>query len=80
VVIMEVLALHRPVVSTYVAGIPELVQTAFAAGRSGRSVPALADAMADVLRASANNWPLGELRSGRTSATQRGDGSAELGG
>lgn len=53
VVIMEALALHRPVVSTYVAGIPELVQD----GVCGRlvpagSVPALADAMADVLRAS----------------------------
>ena len=53
VVIMEALALHRPVVSTYVAGIPELVQD----GVCGRLVPAgsvaaLADAMQDVLSAS----------------------------
>lgn len=53
VVIMEALALHRPVVSTYVAGIPELVQD----GVCGRLVPAgsvaaLADAMQGVLRAS----------------------------
>ena len=36
VVIMEALALHRPVVSTYVAGIPELVED----GVCGRLVPA----------------------------------------
>ncbi|MBA4017136.1 MAG: colanic acid biosynthesis glycosyltransferase WcaL [Pirellula sp.] len=53
VVIMEALALHRPVVSTYVAGIPELVED----GVCGKlvpagSVPALADAMEAVLRAS----------------------------
>lgn len=50
VVIMEALAMGRPVVSTYVAGIPELVQT----GISGWLVPAgsvaaLADAVAEVL-------------------------------
>ncbi|MGC3971370.1 MAG: glycosyltransferase family 4 protein [Pirellulales bacterium] len=52
VVIMEALALHRPVISTYVAGIPELV----ADGVCGRLVPAgaveaLADAMDEVLLA-----------------------------
>jgi glycosyltransferase involved in cell wall biosynthesis len=46
VVIMEALALHRPVISTTIAGIPELVRT----GESGWLVPAgsindLADAM-----------------------------------
>ena len=53
VVIMEAMALRRPVLSTYVAGIPELVQP----GRTGWLVPAgdvllLADAMAAVLDAS----------------------------
>ncbi len=52
VVIMEALALHRPVVSTYVAGIPELVTDDVC----GRLVPAgavepLAEAMRDVLEA-----------------------------
>jgi glycosyltransferase involved in cell wall biosynthesis len=50
VVIMEALALGRPVVSTYVAGIPELVQP----GVNGWLVPAgnaaaLADALAEAL-------------------------------
>ncbi len=53
VVIMESLALHRPVISTYVAGIPELVVP----GECGWLVPAgnvesLADAMVEVLEAS----------------------------
>ena len=53
VVIMEALALGRPVISTYVAGIPELVQT----GKSGWLVPAsdevaLAEAMSEALTAS----------------------------
>jgi colanic acid/amylovoran biosynthesis glycosyltransferase len=52
VVLMEAYALGRPVLSTYVAGIPELVQP----GRSGWLVPAgsidaLADAMREVLTA-----------------------------
>jgi colanic acid/amylovoran biosynthesis glycosyltransferase len=52
VVVMESLALGRPVLSTYVAGIPELVQN----GVSGVLVPAsdvkaLADAMAGLLSA-----------------------------
>jgi glycosyltransferase involved in cell wall biosynthesis len=50
VVLMEALALYRPVLTTYVAGIPELVENGtngwlFPAG----SVDALADAMADCL-------------------------------
>jgi colanic acid/amylovoran biosynthesis glycosyltransferase len=52
VVIMEALALGRPVIGTYVAGIPELVEPS----RSGWLVPAgsvdaLAEAMQEVLRA-----------------------------
>jgi glycosyltransferase involved in cell wall biosynthesis len=52
VVIMEAMALGRPVISTYVAGIPELVQP----GRTGWLVPAadeiaLAGAMREVLEA-----------------------------
>lgn len=52
VVIMESLALHRPVVTTYVAGIPELVEN----GVCGKLVPAgavepLAEAMRAVLEA-----------------------------
>lgn len=50
VVIMEALALQRPVISTHIAGIPELVEE----GRSGwlvpaGSVPELADAIVDAL-------------------------------
>jgi colanic acid/amylovoran biosynthesis glycosyltransferase len=53
VVIMEALALRRPVISTYVAGIPELVQ----AGKNGWLVPpgdvnGLKAAMQDLLSAS----------------------------
>jgi glycosyltransferase involved in cell wall biosynthesis len=52
VVLMEALALGRPVVSTYIAGIPELVEN----GVNGWLVPAgsvaaLADALAEALRA-----------------------------
>ena len=52
VVIMEAMALGRPVISTYVAGIPELVKE----GKTGWLVPssdavALADAMHEVLLA-----------------------------
>lgn len=53
VVLMEALAMHRPVVSTYVAGIPELVEP----GLSGWLVPSgtveeLSCALAEVLQAS----------------------------
>ena len=52
VVIMEAMALGRPVISTYIAGIPELVEP----GRSGWLVPAgavepLVDAMVEALTA-----------------------------
>lgn len=65
VVIMEALALCRPVISTYIAGIPELVQP----GKSGWLVPAgsvdeLAEAMRTVLRT-----PLDQLEQmGKTGA------------
>jgi glycosyltransferase involved in cell wall biosynthesis len=65
VVIMEALALCRPVISTYIAGIPELVQP----GKSGWLVPAgsveeLADAMRIALQT-----PLDQLeRMGKTGA------------
>ena len=50
VVLMESLALHRPVISTYIAGIPELVEP----GESGWLIPsgsvsALVEAMSEVL-------------------------------
>jgi colanic acid/amylovoran biosynthesis glycosyltransferase len=56
VVIMEALALCRPVISTYVAGIPELIQP----GRTGWLVPAgdeiaLSEAMRDALTAPADD-------------------------
>jgi colanic acid/amylovoran biosynthesis glycosyltransferase len=66
VVIMETLALGRPVISTYIAGIPELVLP----GVNGWLVPAgavlpLVDAMADLLCSSAAE--LDQMgRSGRT--------------
>jgi glycosyltransferase involved in cell wall biosynthesis len=55
VVIMEAMSLKRPVISTYIAGIPELVESR----KSGWLVPAgdvaaLAEAMKDALSASAN--------------------------
>lgn len=55
VVIMEAMSLKRPVISTYIAGIPELVESK----KSGWLVPAgdvtaLADAMKNALAASAN--------------------------
>src|SRR3982751_856742 len=53
VVIMEAMALRRPVISTFVAGIPELVET----GKCGwlvpaGDVPALVEAMRQSLQAS----------------------------
>lgn len=67
VVIMEAMALHRPVISTYVAGIPELVLP----GENGWLVPAgeitgLADAMEACL-----NAPLDELRGMGAAAAER---------
>ena len=67
VVIMEALALGRPVISTYVAGIPELVRP----GVSGWLIPAgSVDALVDAMR-SALKAPVEELeRMGRTGAAR----------
>jgi glycosyltransferase involved in cell wall biosynthesis len=79
VVIMEALALNRPVISTYVAGIPELVRD----GVSGwlvpaGSVPALVEAMRRAVTA-----PPEELermgRSGRAMVAERHDARTEAG-
>jgi glycosyltransferase involved in cell wall biosynthesis len=52
VVIMEALALGRPVISTYIAGIPELVES----GINGWLVPpGSVDALADVMRLALNS-------------------------
>ena len=52
VVIMEALALGRPVISTYIAGIPELVET----GVNGWLVPpGSVDALADAMRLALNS-------------------------
>lgn len=67
VVIMEALALHRPVISTAIAGIPELVRP----GESGWLVPAgsvleLADAMEEALTLSpAQLFELGKVGAAR---------------
>ena len=67
VVIMEAMALRRPVISTYVAGIPELVQN----GDHGWLVPAgdvdaLATAMRECLDASTTQLQtMGEAARGR---------------
>ena len=58
VVIMEAMALARPVISTYVGGIPELVEH----NKTGWLVPAsddsaLAGAMAAALEAGSSNSP-----------------------
>jgi glycosyltransferase involved in cell wall biosynthesis len=77
VVLMESLALKRPVLSTYIAGIPELVEN----GVSGFLVPAgdvtaLADAMATILAAEPEALErLGER--GRERVRQRHDASVE---
>ena len=78
VVLMEALALGRPAISTYVAGIPELIQP----GVNGWLVPAgsptdLARAMAECL-----DTPLAKLvmmgRNGRASTTARHDIKSEV--
>jgi glycosyltransferase involved in cell wall biosynthesis len=77
VVIMEALALGRPVISTYIAGIPELVEP----GQCGWLVPAgavepLTAAMAEAL--SANSAELEQMgRAGAVRAARQHDASAE---
>jgi colanic acid/amylovoran biosynthesis glycosyltransferase len=78
VVIMEALALRRPVISTYVAGIPELVQP----GLSGWLVPAgdqqaLAAAMEDCLKASPEQLEqMGEIGRNRVIRLHSADSEA----
>lgn len=80
VVIMEAMALRRPVISTYVAGIPELVRT----GETGWLVPAgdaaaLADAMAACLAAPDDVLAsMGEAGQRRVAADHDVDTSAAL--
>ncbi|HWA99960.1 MAG TPA: glycosyltransferase family 4 protein [Pirellulales bacterium] len=75
--IMEALALRRPVISTFVAGIPELVEP----GRCGWLVPAgSVEALADALRAalSADAETLDEMgRRGSALVAQRHDARQE---
>ena len=77
VVIMEALALGRPVISTYIAGIPELVRS----GESGWLVPAgavepLVDAMAHAVTSPAELLDrMGEA--GRAAVRERHDASKE---
>jgi glycosyltransferase involved in cell wall biosynthesis len=77
VVIMEALALRRPVVTTYVAGIPELVRH----GENGWLVPAgdveaLADTIAEILTKSSEELlAMGET--GRAMVLQQHDVDAE---
>jgi colanic acid/amylovoran biosynthesis glycosyltransferase len=79
VVLMESLGLKRPVVSTYIAGIPELIEN----GVSGFLVPAgdvaaLADAMAKILAADQQTMEkMGAAGSERV--RQRHDASVEAG-
>lgn len=76
-VVMEAMAAARPVVGTYVAGIPELVQP----GETGWLVPAgdaaaLADAIADLARTPPAR--LAEMgRAGRSRVQQRHDADTE---
>jgi glycosyltransferase involved in cell wall biosynthesis len=76
IVLMEALALHRPVVSTYVAGIPELIQP----GINGFLVPPgsvddLAEAMLAVVGASVDQ--LAEMgRNGAARVADRHDAAA----
>jgi colanic acid/amylovoran biosynthesis glycosyltransferase len=78
VVIMEALALGRPVISTYVAGIPELVKR----GENGWLVPAgdvnaLADAMREAVEASPEQLAI-MGRTGRKAVLERHDVKNEV--
>ena len=74
---MEAMALRRPVIATYVGGVPELVRE----GENGWLVPAgsvedLADAMREALRAPARQLDeMGER--GRRTVLERHDISVE---
>lgn len=62
VVLMEAMALHRPVISTYIAGIPELVRD----GEHGWLVPAGdVEALAEAMRACVASSPSTLMRMGQ---------------
>jgi glycosyltransferase involved in cell wall biosynthesis len=79
VVIMEAMALGRPVISTAIAGIPELVEP----GKSGWLVPAgavgpLVEAMAEVLAADPTELDrMGRAGAARAAAQHDADAEAE---
>jgi glycosyltransferase involved in cell wall biosynthesis len=77
VVLMEAMALGRPVISTYVAGIPELVVPGVCGWLvPAGSVEALTEAMRDALSASVQDLErIG--RAGAARAAQRHDGAVE---
>jgi glycosyltransferase involved in cell wall biosynthesis len=77
-VLMEAMALGRPVISTYVAGIPELVVPGLCGWLvPAGSVEALVEAMRDALLSSTTNLErLG--RAGAARAAQRHDGNIEM--
>jgi glycosyltransferase involved in cell wall biosynthesis len=77
-VLMEAMALGRPVISTYVAGIPELVVPGVCGWLvPAGSVEALVEAMRDVLLSSTTDLErLG--RAGAARAAQRHDGNIEM--
>jgi glycosyltransferase involved in cell wall biosynthesis len=77
VVFMESLALHRPVVSTYIAGIPELILN----GRTGWVVPAgsvdhLVDALREALTMS-DDALMDIARNGARAVKERHDSARE---
>ena len=77
-VLMEAMALGRPVISTYVAGIPELVVPGVCGWLvPAGSVEALVEAMRDgLLTSTADLERLG--RAGAARVAQRHDGSIEM--
>jgi glycosyltransferase involved in cell wall biosynthesis len=78
VVLMEALALGRPVVTTYIAGIPELVEN----GVNGWLIPAgsvdgLAEALSEVLRVPVERLEqMGKAGAGRVAAMHDAQGEA----
>ena len=70
VVIMEAFALGRPVISTYIAGIPELLDASCGWIVPAGSVEALANAMREALRASPDTLRAMGIEGRRRSAAQ----------
>ena len=77
VVIMEALALHRPVISTYVAGIPELVKDRECGWLvPAGSVPALVEAMREAVTAPVERLEA-MARAGAAAVAERHDAKME---